>query len=182
MLFICFDLLVLITCLIMYYVCIVHAINSHTFLIEAYYSLICKISSKGHGSLRIRRFLYFSLPSFSAGYLVIKFSYRSSRPEVICKKTVLKIFAKFTGKSLCQSLFLIKLQALRDSGTGVLLWILRNVSEHLQWLLLLLVSKKAKQVRQKNFKEWRQKMETETGLILLRDICLWHNVRFFLSF
>ena len=161
MLFICFDLLVLITCLIMYYVCIVHAINSHTFLIEAYYSLICKISSKGHGSLRIRRFLYFSLPSFSAGYLVIKFSYRSSRPEVICKKTVLKIFAKFTGKSLCQSLFLIKLQALRDSGTGVLLWTLRNVSEHLQWLLLLLVCKKAKQkdkkISKNEDKKWKLK-------------------------
>ena len=34
------------------------------------------------------------------------------------KKGVLKNFAKFTGKQLCQSLFLIKLQA---SGTGVFL-------------------------------------------------------------
>ena len=31
---------------------------------------------------------------------------RSSRPEVFCKKGVLKNFAKFTGKRLCQSLFL----------------------------------------------------------------------------
>ena len=30
---------------------------------------------------------------------------RSSRPEVFCKKCVLKIFTKFTGKHLCQSLF-----------------------------------------------------------------------------
>ena len=30
---------------------------------------------------------------------------RSSRPEVFCKKGVLKNFAKFTGKHLCQSLF-----------------------------------------------------------------------------
>ena len=48
--------------------------------------------------------------------------YRSSRPEVFCKKDVLRSFAKFTGKHLCQclffnkaagcqSLFLIKLQA-----------------------------------------------------------------------
>ena len=29
--------------------------------------------------------------------------YRSSRPEVFCKKGVLKGFAKFTGKHLCQS-------------------------------------------------------------------------------
>ena len=33
---------------------------------------------------------------------------RSSRPDVFCKKGVLKNFAKFTGKHLCQSLFLNK--------------------------------------------------------------------------
>ena len=44
-------------------------------------------------------------------------------PEVFCKKGVLRNFAKFTGKHLCQSLFLIKLQA---GGTGVFLWILWN--------------------------------------------------------
>ena len=36
---------------------------------------------------------------------------RSNRPEVFCKKSVLRNFAKFTGKHLCQNLFLIKLQA-----------------------------------------------------------------------
>ena len=35
---------------------------------------------------------------------------RSSRPEVFCKNGVLKNFATFTGKHLCQSLFVIKLQ------------------------------------------------------------------------
>ena len=35
--------------------------------------------------------------------------YRSSRPEVFCKKGVLTNFVKFTGKHPCQSLFLIKL-------------------------------------------------------------------------
>ena len=35
-------------------------------------------------------------------------SYRSSRPEVFCKKGVLKNFAKFTGKHLCQRLFFNK--------------------------------------------------------------------------
>ena len=34
--------------------------------------------------------------------LIIK---RSSRPDVFCKKGVLKNFSKFTGKHLCQSLF-----------------------------------------------------------------------------
>ena len=33
----------------------------------------------------------------------------SSRPEVFCKKGVLRNFAKFTGKHLCQSLFFQKL-------------------------------------------------------------------------
>ena len=34
--------------------------------------------------------------------------YRSSRPEVFCKKGVLRNFAKFTRKHLCQSLFFKK--------------------------------------------------------------------------
>ena len=37
------------------------------------------------------------------GYLYI-----SSRPEVFCKKSVLRNFVEFTGKHLCQSLFLNK--------------------------------------------------------------------------
>ena len=31
--------------------------------------------------------------------------FRSGRPEVFCKKGVLRNFAKFTGKQPCQSLF-----------------------------------------------------------------------------
>ena len=34
--------------------------------------------------------------------------YRSIRPEVFCKKAVLRNFAKFTGKHLCQGLFFSK--------------------------------------------------------------------------
>ena len=34
--------------------------------------------------------------------------FRSSRPEVFCEKDVLRNFAKFTGKHLCQSLFFNK--------------------------------------------------------------------------
>ena len=37
--------------------------------------------------------------------------FRSSRPVVFCKKSVLRNFTKFTWKHLCQRLFLIKLQA-----------------------------------------------------------------------
>ena len=47
---------------------------------------------------------------------------RSSRPEVFCKKGVLRNIAKLTGKHLCQSLFFNKVSGLCkkwDSGTGV---------------------------------------------------------------
>ena len=56
---------------------------------------------------------------------------RRSRPEVFCKKGVLRNFTKFTGKHLCQSLFFNKVAGLRTatllkkgSGTGVFLSIL----------------------------------------------------------
>ena len=39
--------------------------------------------------------------------------FRSSRPEVFCKKGVLRNFTKFTGKHLCQRLFFNKV-----SGKG----------------------------------------------------------------
>ena len=42
-----------------------------------------------------------------------KLFFRSSRPEVFCKKSVLGNFAKFAGKHLCQSLFLNKVAGLR---------------------------------------------------------------------
>ena len=40
---------------------------------------------------------------------------RSSRPDVFCKKDVLKNFSKFTGKHLCQSLFFNKVAGLRPA-------------------------------------------------------------------
>ena len=43
----------------------------------------------------------------TSGWLLLKF--RSSR-QVFCKKDILKNFAKFVGKNMCQSLFLTKLQ------------------------------------------------------------------------
>ena len=51
---------------------------------------------------------------------------KSSISQMFLKLGVHKNFAIFTGKPLCWSLFLTKLQALkRDSNKGLLLWILR---------------------------------------------------------
>ena len=74
---------------------------------------------------------------------------RSSRPEVFCKKDVLRNFAKFTGKHLCQSLFFNKVAGLRPATLlKKRLWhrsfhanfakFLRTpiLTQHLLWLLL----------------------------------------------
>ena len=75
--------------------------------------------------------------------------YRSSRPEVFCKKGFLENFAKFTGKHRCQSLFSNKVASLRPATLlKKRLWhrcfpvnfakFLRTpfFTEHLRWLLL----------------------------------------------
>ena len=41
--------------------------------------------------------------------------FRSSRPEMFCKKGVLRNFVQFTGKHLCQSLFFNKFAGLRPA-------------------------------------------------------------------
>ena len=46
-------------------------------------------------------------------YLFIRL--RSSRPEVFCKKSFLRNFAKFTGKQLSQSFFFNKFAGLRSA-------------------------------------------------------------------
>ena len=50
---------------------------------------------------------------------ILSFISRSNRLEVFCKKDVLKNFAKFTGKQLCQSLFFNKVAGLRLLTDGV---------------------------------------------------------------
>ena len=68
-----------------------------------------------------------------------KVSCRSSLffKKMFFKIGVLKNFAIFTGKHLCRSLFLVKLQAWasnfvkRGTNTGVFLWILRKSQEQL---------------------------------------------------
>ena len=68
------------------------------------------------------------IPHFLLHYKIINTisSLRSSRPEMFCKKGVLRKFAKFLGKRLCQSLFFDKVAGLpvnfvkflRTSGSG----------------------------------------------------------------
>ena len=45
---------------------------------------------------------------------------RSNRPEVFCKKDVLKNFERFTEKHLCQNLFFNKVAGLRSQASGAL--------------------------------------------------------------
>ena len=66
-----------------------------------------------------------------------RYIFRSSCSELSYKEDVLKNFAKF-GKHLCWSLFFNKVAGWkpptllkRDTGTGVVLWILQNLQEHL---------------------------------------------------
>ena len=86
--------------------------------------------------------------------------YRSSRPEVFCRRGILRNFAKFTGKNLCQSLFFNKVADLRPATLlKKKLWhrcfpadfakFLRTpiCTEHLQWLLLKFISHHTKNIR-----------------------------------
>ena len=65
-------------------------------------------------------------------FVWLELIFKRSCPKVFCKKGILRNFAKVAGKELCQSLFLIKLQAeaskfiRKETVTGVFLWILRN--------------------------------------------------------
>ena len=77
--------------------------------------------------------------------------FKSSRLEVFCKKGVIRNFAKFTGKHLCQSLFfnkvasldlqLYKKEALAQVFSCEFSEICKKtfyfLTEHLWWLLLL---------------------------------------------
>ena len=58
---------------------------------------------------------------------------RSSRPEVLCKKGVLKYFSKLTGKHLSQSLFFNKAVTLAQVFSCEFCEIFKNIffTEHL---------------------------------------------------
>ena len=53
------------------------------------------------------------LKTFKVHYPCLTLTTRSSRPEVFCKKGVVRNFAKFTGKHMCQSLFFNKVAGLQ---------------------------------------------------------------------
>ena len=59
--------------------------------------------------------------------------YRCSRPEVVCKKGVLRNFAQLTGKHMCQSLFFNKVAGLRPEEETLTQMF---SCEHVWWLLL----------------------------------------------
>ena len=65
---------------------------------------------------------------------------RSSRPDMFCKKGVLRNIAKLTGKHPCQSIFFNKVPGLCKKETIVQVFvqflITRFFTELLQWLLL----------------------------------------------
>ena len=46
--------------------------------------------------------------------------HRSSRSDVFCKKSVLRNFAKFTGKHLCQGIFFNKVDTLLKQACNVI--------------------------------------------------------------
>ena len=93
--------------------------------------------------------------------------YRSSRPDVFCKKGALRNFAKFTRKHLCQSLFFTK-ETLVQVCSCEFCEISKNTffTEH----LLTTASKTRKYQKIKNFKKiflmkWKT---TNIWLLLLK--------------
>ena len=73
------------------------------------------------------------VPAYLSFFSGLVWKCRSSRWRFSIKKGVLRNFSKFTEKHLCQSVFLIKLQALglqlyqkRGSGAVAFLWSFRN--------------------------------------------------------
>ena len=67
----------------------------------------------------------------------VKIRSRSSRSHIFFKMGVFKNFAVFTGKLLCWSLFLIKLQAFRCLSVNIAKSLrVALFTKHLRWLLL----------------------------------------------
>ena len=79
------------------------------------------------------------IPYFLLHYKIINTmsSLRTSLAEVFCKKGVLRKFAKFLGKHLCQSLFFNKVAGLPVNFVKFLRT--SFFIEHLWWLLLFSV-------------------------------------------
>ena len=63
----------------------------------------------------LTKLVVFEIDSYFWLKRTVILTFRSSRPDVFCKKGVLRNFAKFTGKHLRQSLFLNKVAGLRPA-------------------------------------------------------------------
>ena len=113
----------------------------------------CQVHGYSNHSFCSRYFMLLFICSFIFFLQEVLFTlfihFRSSLPELFCKKFVLRKFIKFTRKHLCQSLFFNKVASLKPF-LKKRLWhrcfpvnfvkLLRKpfLTEHLRWLLLLL--------------------------------------------
>ena len=112
---------------------------------------------------------------------------RSSRPEVFCKKDVLRNFAKFTGKHLCQSLFfrpatLLK-KRLWHRCFSVNFAIFRStpfLTEHLRWLLLNRDLRTFVKCNPKSFAS-RKILQSYSNLISKNNMSFWSSERLYLN-
>ena len=74
----------------------------------------------------------------SSTFLLFWAENRSSRSDVFCKKVILRSFAKFTGKQLCQSLFFNKVAGLRPAGCSKLILDKNTHHNNSDWMCSLL--------------------------------------------
>ena len=117
--------------------------------------------------------------------LSVLLKYRISRPKVFCKKGVLRNFAEFTGKHLCQRLFFNKVAGL--PGT-LLKKSLRHrcfpvnftkflrtpfFKEHLRWLFLKIALSNVKHTEGSTKQGWSM---YENSSSLLIDTLEWNRL------
>ena len=126
--------------------------SSLLFLAVFFCGWVANITWK-EGKILLIKWIEITLTQYLVGATRIAASCRTSRQEVFCENGVLKDFAKFTGKCLCQSLFFNKVAGLRPPTLlKKRLWykcfpvnfakflITPLFTEHLQWLLLTMVN------------------------------------------
>ena len=101
----------------------IHCWLTHPLFLQGIFALAAYLSPRllytpESCSILAMFFHYFFLAQFTTTFIQVAPLFQKQPPEVLYKKRcsikkgALKNFTKFTGKHLCQSLFLIKLQAL----------------------------------------------------------------------
>ena len=79
-----------------------------TFVFPEYFEYLC-LTVSAYGTLQVRwTFSYIMLKNGEDTLKILQTRHRSSHKRSYIKKGVLKNFAKFTGKCLCQTLFFNK--------------------------------------------------------------------------